>query len=357
MDLRPMGHGARTAGLVAVLVAAAVLAAGCAVPRTTIGPRPGSPGAGSPGTSAAAGVFGLVPGADPALTQAGGGTYVSWELPGAGLPRMVLARIDPRTGTVEATNTFSAGLLGAPLFADGSVWVTDSAPFGELLFRLDPATLMVTGELSLSSVRYPQGSHLAYAGGWLWADGGGRLLRVSPPGVNLTASIPLRGADRSDVAASPDGSVLIVTQQGPASAVQRRDPRTGGLLAADPIAGASVDGFTGSSVWVSAVTGPSARAQRLSLRSMRPVKTRPPAGPAGLHVQVTHGLLWVADATGPDRDYCADAGTGRTLAALPPVGVHGELLAVGDGVLYYAEPASHGTGTRIAPVPIPGGCR
>jgi DNA-binding beta-propeller fold protein YncE len=357
MDLRPTARGALTAGLVAVLVAVALLAAGCAAPRTTIVPRTGSPrtvtAAVSPG-GATAGVFVLVPGDDPALTQTGGGTYLSWDR-----PRMVLARIDPRTGTIEATNTFSAGLLGAPLFAAGSVWVTDSATLGELLLRLDPATLMVTGELSLSAVRYPQGSHLAYAGGWLWADGGGRLARVSPSAVTLTASIALRGADRSNVAASPDGSVLIVTEQGPAGAVQRRDPRTGALLAADPIAGAVVDGFAGSSVWVTEVTGASARAQRLSLRSMRPVTTRPVSGPAGLRVQLAHGELWVANAAagGQPRDYCADAATGRAIAALPAKGPgHGGLLAVGDGVLYYTEPAPHGTGTRIVPVPIPGGC-
>jgi DNA-binding beta-propeller fold protein YncE len=359
MDLRPMARGA----LAAVLVAVALLTAGCAAPRTTNVVQFVSPKAAVP-----AGVFSLLPGDDPALTQTGSGTYLSWHLPaaapasagGAGLPCMELARIDPRTAAIEATNTFSAGLLGAPLFAAGSLWVTDSASLGELLLRLDPVTLMVTGELSLSAARYPQGSHLAYAGGWLWADGGGRLLRVSPPGVNLTASIALRGADRSNVAASPDGSVLIVTEQGPAGAIERRDPRTGALLAADPIAGAVVvDGFTGSSVWVTAVTGTSARAERLSLRSMRPVMTHPVSGPAGLRVQVAHGKLWVADglAGGRDRDYCADTGTGRPIAALPVEGPgHGGLLGVGDGVLYYAEPAPHGTGTRIAPVPVPGGC-
>jgi hypothetical protein len=354
MDLRPVTRGAFAAALVAV----ALLMAGCAAPGTTTVARFVSPAAAVP-----TGVFSLVPGDDPALTQTGGGTYLSWDLPAAapvparqtGLPRMVLARIDPRSGTIEATNTFSAGLLGAPLSAAGSLWVTDSASLGELLLRLDPSTLMVTGELSLSAARYPQGSHLAYAGGWLWADGGGRLLRVSPLAVNVTASIALRGADRSNVAASPDGSVLIVIEQGPAGAVQRRDPRTGALLAADPIARAVVDGFTGTSVWVTEVSGPSARAERLSLRSMRPVTTHPVSGPAGLRVQVAHGKLWVAD--GQDRDYCADTGTGRAIAALPAREPgHGELLAVGDGVLYYTEPAAHGAGTRIAPVPVPGGC-
>jgi len=340
------------------LAAMALVLAGCAAPMTTT-VRFVSPG---PAAPAATGVYSLVPGDDPALTQTGGGTYLSWDVPPlrAGLPRMVLARIDAQTGAIEGTNTFSAGLLGTPLFAGGSLWVTDSASLGELLLRLDPGTLMVTGELSLSAARYPGEAHLAYAGGWLWADGGGRLLRVSPSEDDVTASIALRGASWSNAAASADGSVLIVTEQGTAGAVQRRDPRTGALLAASPIAGSAgavgaavADGFTGSGVWITAVTGTSARAERLSVRSMKPVETRPVSGAAGLSVQVARGLLWVAGE--PDRGYCADAGTGRALAALPLRG-HGELLAVGDGVLYYAEPGPHGTGSRIVPVPIPGGC-
>jgi hypothetical protein len=340
------------------LAAVALVVAGCAAPTTTT-VRFVSPG---PAAPAATGVYSLVPGDDPALTQTGGGTYLSWDVPPSrvGLPRMVLARIDAQTGAIEATNTFSAGLLGTLLFAGGSLWVTDSASPGELLLRLDPGTLMVTGELSLSAARYPGQAHLAYAGGWLWADGGGRLLRVSPSMDDVTANIALRGASWSNVAASADGSVLIVTEQGSTGAVQRRDPRTGALVAASPIAGSAgaagaavVDGFTGSGVWITAVTGTSARAERLSVRSMKPLETRPVSGAAGLRVQVARGLLWVAGE--PDRGYCADAGTGRALAALPRRG-HGELLAVGDGVLYYAEPGPHGTGTRIVPVPIPGGC-
>jgi hypothetical protein len=140
-----------------------------------------------------------VTGANRTLTQTGGGAYLSWDVSpaSAGLPRMALARIDPRTGKIEARNTFSPGLVGAPLFAAGWLWVTDSAPLGELLLRLDPATLMVTGELRLSPARYPGGSHLAYAGGWLWVAGGGSLLRVSPSLVEVSAAIALPPADRS----------------------------------------------------------------------------------------------------------------------------------------------------------------
>jgi hypothetical protein len=200
MDLRSAVRPA----LAALVILGAVISGtvGCAVAPATNVVRLVSPG--------------RVPGADRTLTQTGGGAYLTWDTSpaSAGLPRMVLARIDPRTGKVEARNTFSPGVVGTPLFADGSLWVTDSAPLGELLLRLNPATLMVTGELRLSAARYPGGSHVAYAGGWLWADGGGSLLRVSPSSAEVTATIALPGAYRSDVAAGIAGSALVVTERG-----------------------------------------------------------------------------------------------------------------------------------------------
>jgi hypothetical protein len=186
MDLRSAARAALVV-LGAVTLAAVTLgtAAGCAVtPATTVARVVSTAG---------------VTGANRTLTRTGGGAYLSWDVSpaSAGLPRMVLARIDPRTGKVEARNTFSPGLVGVPLFAAGWLWVTDSAPLGELLLRLDPATLMVTGELRLSATRYPGGSRLAYAGGWLWVAGGGSLLRVSPSLVEVSATIAPPGAGRS----------------------------------------------------------------------------------------------------------------------------------------------------------------
>lgn len=204
MDLRSAA-GAPLARLVIVgtvtLGAVTVSTAGCAVAPAVNVARQASPAGDT--------------GANRTLTRTGGGAYLSWDVSpaSAGLPRMVLARIDPRTGKIEARNTFSQGLVGAPLFAVGSLWVTDSSSAGELLLRLDPATLMVTGEVRLSPARYPGGSHLAYARGWLWADGAGSLLRISPSSVEVSATIALPGADRSSVAASTDGSALVVTER------------------------------------------------------------------------------------------------------------------------------------------------
>ena len=60
---------------------------------------------------------------------------------------------------------------------------------------------------------------------------------------------------------------------------------------------------------------------------------------------------------GRARDYCADASSGRGLAALPGPGPRrARLLAVAGRVLYYAEPAARGGGTGIAAVPVPAGC-
>jgi|SRR5271165_3460083 len=292
-----------------------------------------------------------IPGSGLTLTDAGGGLYATWNEapPGAGVPQDVLARLDPRTGEVSARNTFSPGVLGAPLFADGALWVTDSGIFGEFLLRLDPAALMVTGELKVGG-RAAGVPAVAAAGGSLWLAGGEELLRVSPVTVAQTAAIGLPGAISSGVAASPDGSVLVVSISGPSgSSVQRRDPRTGALLAAHPAVGAVViDGVAGAGVWVSTA----ARAERYATATMIPE-----AGmtPGGSDIRVADGRLWVTG--GRARDYCADASSGRSLAALPGPGPRqARLLAVAGRVLYYAEPAARGGGTGIAAVPAPAVC-
>jgi len=200
-------HAAARPAILAALAAVILFAAGCA---SAHGAAPGSP----------------PPAADA--------RYLTWNPrpDGQGPPRPVLARADARTGEIEARNTFGPGFLGAPLPAAGSLWVTYSVSEGELLLRLDPVTLVVTGELMISSSRYRHGAEVAYAGGWLWADGGDRLLRVSADSVQPTAVIPLPGASWSGVAASPDGRFIVVSEhRGKGGFTQRRDPRTGALLA------------------------------------------------------------------------------------------------------------------------------
>ena len=288
------------------------------------------------------------------LTQAGGRLYASWDAaqPGTTVPREVLALLDPGAGAVVAQNTFSAGALSAPLFAGGALWVTDSGPFGEFLLRLDPVTLMVTGELR-SGAGGHDGASAAYAGGSVWLAGGDELLRVSPVTAEPAAVIPLGGARASSVAASPDGSELVVSVQGESgSSVQWRDPRTGALRTARPAAGAVViDGVAASGVWVTATGGVPTRAERYTAGTMTP-DASVPLGKGD--VRVAGGRLWVTG--GPRGDYCADASSGRRLATLPGAGPRrARLVAVAGRVLYYAEPAA-GTGARIAAVPAPAAC-
>jgi hypothetical protein len=205
-----------TAARSAAAVAAILFATGCASAHGTGGHPPGSP---------------------PPPAE---GRYLAWNPrpDGQGSPCPELARADARTGKIEARNTFGAGFLGVPLPAAGWLWVTYWTAEGELLLRLDPVTLVVTGELMISHGRYRDGTQVAYAGGWLWADGGNRLLRVSADSVQPTAVIPLPGASWSGVAASPDGRILVVSEhRGKNGFTQRRDPRTGALLASRPADG------------------------------------------------------------------------------------------------------------------------
>ncbi len=336
-------------------------ATACTTARTA-GSAPQQPGPSSP---AGSDVFSEIPGDSPTLTQAGGRWYMSWDVPRAGAsgpPPMVLARIDMGTGEVAATNTFSPGFVGTPLFAAGSIWVTDSTSLGDLLLRLDPVTLMVTGELRFSPSRYAENANAAYAGGWLWLDGGDRLLRVSPSSVETTAVVPL-GTYMSNVGASADGSALVVSEQGYTGAVQLRNPQTGALLASHPAAGAQaavIDGFAGSGVWITEITGMSAFAERLSAATMAPSGARQASGPNDLTARVADGLLWVTEyeAGGPARNYCAAVDSGRQLAPLPVTSLsQGQLLAVSGDLLYFAEPLPPATGWRLVPVPVPAPCR
>ena len=365
---------ARRAAVAAAMLA---LAAGCASPyaapaatRSVSRPTTASqaPGAASQ-APAAGGVFGQAF-ADVGLTAAGGALYLRWDQrppgPAGAPPRVALARVDPLTGRATAQNTFSTGWVSPPVAAAGALWLTDSTAAGRVLLRLDPATLMVTGELPVPGEEAPDGGdlgqQLAFAGGSLWVDGGAQLLRIAPATAAVTAVIPLTaGTFSSRLGASPDGSTLVVSEMGSRSgAVQRRDPETGAVLASAAMAGpasATIGGVTGTSVWVAQPTGNSGLVERLSLPTMAPDHASDVSGTNAIRVLVADGALWVTDYVGGRaRNYCASAATGRVLAPLPIADVaQARLLAVTGGYLYYAVPAAGGS--RILTVPVPVTCR
>jgi DNA-binding beta-propeller fold protein YncE len=279
---------------------------------------------------------------------------------------MVLDRVDPVTGQAIAQNMFSPGWVSAPVAAAGALWLTDSTAAGRVLLRLDPATLMVTGELRIPQEEAPDaedpGQQLAFAGGSLWVDGGVQLLRIATATVTVTGVIPLpAGTFSSRLGASPDGSTLVVSEMGTrAGAVQRRDPETGAVLASAAMAGpasASIGGVTGTSVWVAQPTGNFGFVERLSLATMTPDHASDVSGTNAIGVLVAAGALWVTDYVGGTaRNYCASAATGRVLAPLPiSATTQARLLAVTGGHLYYAVPATGGW--RIGAVPVPAACR
>jgi hypothetical protein len=227
-----------------------------------------------------------------------------------------------------------------------------------MLLRLDPRTLMVTGELTIAPVNSGAGqSHIAYAGGSIWVDGSDELVRVSPATVAAELTIPLPGADTSDIGGSPDGGTLIVSEADSGDGtIQRRDPVTGTLLASHPMLGVIaplIGGVSAAGAWVSEPTGMLGYIERFSASSMTPQARTQINGSNGLHADVWGGVLWVRNqAAGPAQNYCADPATGRRRATLPlPDLGQDYLMAVTGGLIYYSVPASSGFAIRTVPVP------
>jgi hypothetical protein len=366
--------------LPAAYAAAAVLAlvavgTGCASPQqqhpartlTSVASPTAPPAPASPSIPAG-GIAGQVF-TDPGLTVTGGSLYLRRSLSPAQQdpPRMELARVNAATGAIVATNTFSPGAIGAPLAAAGSLWLTGSFSGHAMLLRLDPRTLMVTGELQIAPVNSgAEESHIAYAGGSIWVDGSDELVRVSPATVAAELTIPLPRADSSDVGASTDGGTLIVSEaDGGNGTIQRRDPVTGTLLASHPMQGViapMIGGVSAAGAWVSEPTGMLGYIERFSAASLTPQARTQVHGSNGLHADVWGGKLWVRDqAAGPALNYCADPATGRRLATLPlPDLGEDYLMAVTGGRIYYSVPASSsvpaGSGFAIRTVPVPAAC-
>jgi len=318
----------------------------------------------APATPVPGSVFGQVF-LDPDLTVSGGGLYLTWELsrPTGSPPRMALARVNTADGRIAASNEFSPGFVSVPLYAAGSLWVTDSSSLGELLLRLDPRTLMVTGELQVAD-RFPGSGadgHIAYAGGSIWVDGADRLLQVAPQTVTQERVIPLPRAASSDVAASSDGGTLIVTEAdgGGRGTVQRRDPATGALLASHAVLGVHaprIGGVTGGVAWIAEPTGMMGYVERFQTAAMTPDTATMVQGTNGIRADIWDGVLWVSNQVGGATvNYCAAPGTGRRLAPLPLPDMNRDTLqAAGGGDLYY----SYGTadGYRIGAARIPAAC-
>jgi hypothetical protein len=359
---------ARTAILFVALSALCLLLAGCGSERP--GTPPAIVAAASATTMAAGGSPGGVFGralSNPAVTVTGGRLYVAWQLSRDNAPtaRFELVRADRATGAIEAGRRLAPGEPGPPLAADGWLWITTSTTAGERLLRMNPVTLAVTSNISISGRSYGgfmgEGSDLAAAGGALWATSTGRLLRVSPRTGRVTAVVPLPGADTSRVGASASGSVLVVSEaREGVGALQRRDPVTGALIASHPMLGVVaplIGGVIGSGVWVAEPTGMLGYIERFGTAAMSPDPVTQAEGTNGLAVRVADGLIWVSQ-EGSSRNYCAGPVTGRMRARLPlPDPDRDYVTAVAGRYVYYLAPGRSGDGSYLRRLGIPAACR
>jgi hypothetical protein len=305
---------------------------------------------------------------NPDLTVADGSLYLTWALapPTTRAPsRMALARASIATGQILAENDFGPGSLSVPVYAAGALWVTDSVTAGELLLRLDPRTLMVTGELKVADGGQDGAAddRIAFAGNSLWVDGAGRLVQVAPESVEAERVIPLPRANSSAVAASPDGRTLIVTEAvSGAGTIQRRNPRTGALIATSAtllgVSAPLIGGVSGGVAWIAEPTGMMGYVERYHTAALTPDTATLVEGTNAIRAGFWDGLLWVHGADGGARtNYCADPGTGRRLAALPmPYRSRPVLLAVGGRNLYYSYLTGDGYHSHLAAAPVPAAC-
>jgi hypothetical protein len=360
----PAGPGAASSSSVPVAAARTASPARQAAPVT---PAP----AGTPtGTTVPSTIVGTTI-LNPDLTSTGGGLYLRWDLAQAQQDQRVpppegLARVDPATGRLLAVNTSAAGSISAPAYGAGALWLTDSEPGGEFLIRLNPRTLAVTGQLKVASGDYlvdavdGSGSHIAFAGGLVWADGVGELVAVSPSEMTAQRTIAFPRADNSDAATSADGSTLIVSEaiEG-AGEVQRRDPVTGALLGSVSMIGVvapMLAGVTAGGAWISEPTGMMGYVERFGTAPLKADAATQVEGSNGIRADLWDGELWVTNqGGGPSRNYCADPATGRPLAASPlPDLTQDQLMTVADQRVYYSVPA--GSGFQIRTVPVPAAC-
>jgi hypothetical protein len=296
------------------------------------------------------------------MTITATGVYLAWEVspPVRGV-RTELARIDVASARTVATRQLGAVYFDQAVAAGGSLWVATS---GEALLRLNPQTLAITGRKWIGGGGNQgfAGHVLAVTGTGLWVAGGDRLLRLSLPGGNVTASVPLPGAAASEVATDSSGTVLIVEETTSLGfgILQRRDPATGALLATSPtvqgIAGLFVGGVIDSGVWVVNVTGLRGYVERFAAQTLAPNAGTQVEGTNGITVQVADGLAWVYPGLGgPGPGFCADPSSDRVLAQLKlPQTDH--LLAISPHQLFYATPAPNGN-EYVEQELLPSGCR
>jgi hypothetical protein len=301
------------------------------------------------------------------------GLYLVWQESPLGQRSIdALDRVDRHTGRIEASRDLRAQFANS-VVTSGSLFVTTMSSRGEDLLRLNPVTLNVTTSWQVTRTQVPNGGgSLAVVNGGLWVTTGDRLLRLSLGSNSFGTSVTLPGAEISDVASDTRGDVLVVGTTGNdgEGSVERRDPRTGALLASsapfDGVTAPTVSAVADGAVWVSVSTGMMGYTEELVASTLKPAG--PPCtevpntalcvtGSNGIDASVSGSLLWVTQpGGGPLRNYCGDPRTGRVFATIP-LKANEKILTTGSTEMYLFDQVSTGQdGEILTEMRVPSKC-
>jgi hypothetical protein len=272
-------RAAARGGLAVAAVAAVAALAGQALPRLDrAAPEPAPPVAAPATTLARPGggpldphVRQVIDTGETARSEVAAGPSGVWVLNQRGDPPDELVRVDPGSGRVLARIGVGHNAARPVVGADGLVWLTRAGPRSDRpeLLMVNPATDRVGLTVPLPGADLGQGTRgllvawdtvwvadgrgrllrvalpvsqaepvsgvvdvgwLATAGGWVWATGGGELLRIDPVDGRLDARIisnhPATGPPAGGLVSGQDSLWLGGT--GPSNALLvRLDPGTG----------------------------------------------------------------------------------------------------------------------------------
>lgn len=304
----------------------------------------------------------LLGGIGPVTAAATGGTLWVASQPVAG-GATELRALDTRTGAVGARRTLGPVTVDSVLYALGWLWVTsvDAKGRSPQLLRLDPRSLATLSTTALTT-RHDYVS-VASAGASMWVGDGGELDQVTAIGGQIVRRVRVPGAADTEVATGRGGQSLLVSEDNGSglSHVQRRDPRTGALLASSArILGAFhpiLGGTIANRLWLSEATGLQGYVQQLNVGTLRPTHATlpPPVTTNGVRASVNDGILWITQNGGrPEVNYCADPVTGRSRAQLPAAAGRGQVVAEDATRIYYVTESSPGA---LMSLKIPRECR
>lgn len=261
----------------------------------------------------------------------------------------------------QVVGTIDVGNAGSVAFGDGSVWVAQRATpsLGGSILRIDPATNEIVAGILVDAV--PQwetgGGGLTIANGSVWVAGpiatqsGGSeaaVVQIDPATDTVVETIRLGGLEADDVAIGSDGSiwVLMRTDAGDPEVV-KLDPSTHLVVARlQPLNanyGRRILAVDGGALVILAEP-PGGTIESTSVMALNPT-----TGDI-IAMAWTRDLPYAAAAEGDGQFWAAtgraleqlDPTTGQTVGDPAAVPNTGDVLAVGDGRVWFLDPNDRG---------------